>query len=157
MFCVRFSNFLTKALGVSFDQQKFEDYKEEKLSENVFDGLVEKVFNDCVAAVALKFEEKTQKAKQKKGKSWISSYLEEYNEELFRIFSRYVVENDMIEGKSTKPILLSILNLLRVPVEEKDMFLFDRMIENRFKNVLKGNQIKYLKLTYSQLISLLEE
>jgi len=53
--------------------------------------------------------------------------------------------------------LLSFLKLIQIPSNEKDLFLFDRMVENRLKHVVKGKQIKYLKLSFNQFVSLLEE
>ena len=158
MFSLRLKNFLTQAMGVYVDQEKYDNIARDRMAEQVFFSITEWICGGFVGEVAAVFEEKAEKARvSDQGNSWISPYLSEYQEEVSRMFERYVVENHMIEGNATKPILLSILQLFGIPIEEKDVFLFDRMVENRFKQSLKGKQVKYLKLTYSQLLALIEE
>lgn len=145
-------------MGVHINQEKYEAIEMEKIAEEVFEVVAQWVLRGVVDEVAGKLEEKAEKARENEtGNSWISPFIVEYQEEVDRIYEKYVVENHMIEGNSTKPILLSILQVFGIGIEEKDIFLFDRMVENRFKHTAKDKQIKYLKLTYSQLITLIEE
>ncbi|CAG9315311.1 unnamed protein product [Blepharisma stoltei] len=96
------------------------------------------------------------KAKQ----NWLEPYLKEYHADIENI----LLANDptgkkMIEAIKLKRILREILQLMKLP-EEKDLFLFDRMIENRFKHI-KGSpaksSMKYLRVTFSQCFELFEE
>ena len=158
MFALRLKNFLIKAMGVYFDKEKYDNITIENISEQVFLQIVEFSLKEIISEVAIKLEEKFEKVKESdEGKSWISPYLHEYNEEISRIFERHQVEKGKVEGRSTKAILISILQLFRIPIEEKDIFLFERMAENRFKHMNKDNKINYSKLTYSQIIALIEE
>ena len=158
MFKLRLKNYLTQAMGVHLDQEKYDNITINKIVEQVFLGIAEGVYDEFIEDLAEMLEEKAVRERLSyQGNSWISPYLKEFQEEVSRIFEKYAVENNMIEGSSTKPILLTILKLFGIPIEEKDIFLFDRMVENRFRHKAKDKQVKYLSLTYSQLLALIEE
>ncbi|OMJ81674.1 hypothetical protein SteCoe_17783 [Stentor coeruleus] len=158
MFKTRLKNFLNTVLGVNYDREKYEEIEIDKIAEECFETITELQLKQFFSEAVQNIEEKIEKTKEMdKGKSWISPFLHEYKDEIHRIFDKKVIEKGMIEGNSAKIILIQILQMIRIPIEDKDMFLFDRMVENRFKQILKGGAIKYLSLTYSQFLMLLEE
>lgn len=158
MFKTRLKNFLNTVLGVNYDREKYEEIEMDKIAEECFEAITEFQLKQLLTEAVQRIEEKIEKTKEMdKGKSWISPFLHEYKDEIYRIFEKKIIEKGMIEGNSSKTILIQILQMIRIPIEDKDMFLFDRMVENRFKQVLKGGAIKYLSLTYSQFLMLLEE
>lgn len=158
MFKKRLKNFLDKVLGVDFDEAKYNESLIDNLAEEAYLIVTEFIFRDLIGVLAGKLEEKFLKVRQgAEGNSWLSPFLEEFRDELYELFERHSVENGMIEGNYAKLVLLSFLKLIQIPSNEKDLFLFDRMVENRLKHVVKGKQIKYLKLSFNQFVSLLEE
>ncbi|CAG9335616.1 unnamed protein product [Blepharisma stoltei] len=89
--------------------------------------------------------------------NWIEPYLNIYASDIELIFqSKVSNQSNMIEAHELKGMLRDMLWLMKLP-QDKDLFLFDRMIENRFKHTQNKSQTKYLKLTYSQCIDLIEE
>ena len=158
MFKNRLKNFLIKVLGVTFDEERVEEMTVENLADEAFVVITEYIFASALNEIAAKIEEKIEKVKESDGgKSWISQYLVEYKEEVLAIFNKYSSDKMSIEGNSSKVILLTFMKMIRVSVEEKDLFLFDRMVENRFKQTISQNQVKYLRLTFNQFIILVEE
>lgn len=158
MFKKRLKNFLDKVLGVDFDEEKYNQSLVENLAEEAYLITTEFLFRDFIAAVTEKLEEKMRKIRDGgEGNSWISPYISEFKVELYEIFEKHSIEKGIIEGNYAKLVLLTFLKLVQISSEDKDMLLFDRMVENRLKHMVKTKQVKYLKLSFNQFISLIEE
>ena len=100
------------------------------------------------------------KVLEKKIESWISPYISEYQQEVLSIFSSMDEEKSgLIKGSQLRNLLVQLLKSFNITPSEKDLFLFDRMVENRYKQASaeRLHRYKYLKLTYSQCLSLIEE
>ena len=86
--------------------------------------------------------------------------MKEYKTEVVSILES--IDNDnsgLIKGSSLSTLLKKLLLTFNISMNEKDLFLFERMVENRYKQggSVNMNKYKYLKLSYFQCISLIEE
>ena len=105
-------------------------------------------------------EKSSNKIPRKPTESWISPFIAEYEQEVLSILSFLDEEkNGLIVGSQLRNLLVRMLNAFNITPSEKDLFLFERMVENRYKQASSErlHRYKYLKLTYSQCLSLIEE
>ena len=105
--------------------------------------------------------EKPEPKLKKRPDSWITPYIKEYKKEIIAILASMDEEKKkVIKGSNLQTLLKRLLQLFNITLDEKDLFLFDRMVENRYKQSKSGgnaSRYKYLQLTYSQCIGLIEE
>lgn len=102
----------------------------------------------------------SEKVFKRKTDSWISPFIDEYQEDVIGLLvSLDEEQSGWIKGNQLQNLLTQMLKLFKVTMEEKDLFLFTRMVENRYKKSTneKTQRYKYLKLSYNQCIGLIEE
>lgn len=158
MFKNRLKTILSKVLENAYNEEKAEKIMIENLTDEVFIAVAENIFASILDEVAATIEVKNEKIKEiDREKSWISQYLIDNKNELAAVFKKYSNDKMTIEGNCSKIILVTFMKMIKVPVEERDLFLFDRMVENRFKQNIFQSQVKYSRLTFNQFILLLEE
>lgn len=101
--------------------------------------------------------QRVQYEKPNEMRSWISPYLNEYFEDLVAIFQQIDSRNQgMIDANELKDLLRAVLNIMKVS-KDKDLFLFDRMIENRFKLIQPNSKTSYSKVTLYNAVEIIEE
>ncbi|CAG9319316.1 unnamed protein product [Blepharisma stoltei] len=95
--------------------------------------------------------------KPQEQRSWISPYLNEYFEDLVAIFQQLDTKNQgMIDAGELKEGLRMLLKIMKVK-KDGDLFLFDRMIENRFKLIQPNSKTSYSKVSLYSMIEIIEE
>ena len=96
----------------------------------------------------------------RKFESWISPYFKTFTKEVMIILSNFdTSRSGEITGNSIVPVLYECLSLFGIKMNEKDVFLFKRMIENRYKQSKSDIEktLKSLKISFYECISLIEE
>ena len=134
----------------------------EKLAERTSLALLDIASNDLILA-AIEYvvvDQMKKKLFNRKFESWISPYFKTFTKEVMEILNSFDNgQSGEIPANSLVPLLDACLSLFSIKMNEKDVFLFRRMVENRYKQS-KGDiekVFKYLKISYYECISLIEE
>lgn len=90
-----------------------------------------------------------------RGGSWITPYIQEYFPQVLDLFSSYSQKSELVEAFKLKDFLRELLKLFKVNLKKGDLFLFDRMVENRYRNY--SEKQRYQSLGLSQSVALIEE
>ena len=134
----------------------------EKLAERTSLALLDIASNDLILAGIeyIVVDQMKKKLFNRKFESWISPYFKTFTKEVMDILSSFdQSQSGEIPANSLVSLLDSCLSLFSIKMNEKDVFLFKRMVENRYKQP-KGDidkVFKYLKISYYECISLIEE
>lgn len=89
--------------------------------------------------------------------SWITPYIDKHLDDISQIY--YAIApagQDMIDADTLKKFIREILLLINMPQSKGDLFLFDRMIENRYK-VLRNGVTSYMRISFYKCLDLIEE
>jgi len=94
-----------------------------------------------------------------KSDSWVSHYFKTYTKEVMFILNSFDSEQTgEIQAGQLLPLLKSLLTAFNLKLTDKDIFLFKRMIENRYKlQKSESNQSNYSKVSFFNCIQLIEE
>lgn len=123
---------------------------------------IERIALEDLLSAAIEFvlvEKMKKKLFSLKSDSWISPYLKTYTKEVMIILNSFDSEQTgEIQAGQLLPLLESLLNAFNLKLTDKDIFLFKRMIENRYK-VQKPelNQQIYSKVSFFKCVQLIEE
>ena len=172
-FNVDFSEFMILDLesGVTWDMfreqllnyiKQNKQINPEKLAERTSLALLDIASNDLIIA-GIEYVIVDQMKKRlfnRKFESWISPYFKTFTKEVMIILSSFdASRSGEIPGNSIVSVLYECLSLFGIKMNEKDVFLFKRMIDNRYKQP-KGDiekVLKDLKISYYECINLIEE
>jgi hypothetical protein len=134
----------------------------EKVSERAALALLDIASNDLIlAGIEYVLVEKMKKSLfSRKFESWISPYFKSFTKEVMNILGSYDLnKSGEIPASSLYQVLESCLSLFGVKMNDKDVFLFQRMIENRYKKSKPelDKAFKTIQISFLECINLIEE